>query len=69
MEFSGCDLSTTNNRTKHFYIKMKKEKEGLSSQLSSASSKSRKKMRPRGSMPSAWFTLPTDLQAMEVRVD
>ena len=48
---------------------MKIDKEKLTNQLSSSSSsqKTKKRMRPKGSMPSSWFTLPTDLQAMEVR--
>lgn len=65
MHVRRFDWPLVNN--KYNYLKMKKDREGLSSQSSGVSTKSKRKLRPRGSMPSAWFTLPTDLQAMEVR--
>jgi len=43
-------------------------RDNLASQTSHASKSSHKKsnkMRPKGSMPSAWFSLPTEIQAME----
>ena len=66
MKYSYSECERACCRENRGYTMIRKDKEALTSQMSTSSGKARKKMRPRGSMPSSWFTLPTDLQAMEV---
>jgi len=75
MHYAACRRNDGSLDRVRVCRRMGNSKEGLSNQLSTKSTKStmstkshghKKKLRPKGTMPSSWFTLPTEIQAMEV---